>query len=124
MSGERGEPPAGLAGGSRARSPEGIRTLATAVRGRRPGPLDDGAVRAASILPRAAEGARRGRDDERPRPGWVGASAWCSPEGIRTLATAVRGRRPGPLDDGARYCWWCGRAEEVVLPRWGTKTRT
>ena len=25
----------------------------------------------------------------------------CSPEGIRTLATAVRGRRPRPLDDGA-----------------------
>jgi hypothetical protein len=24
-----------------------------------------------------------------------------SPEGIRTLATAVRGRRPRPLDDGA-----------------------
>src|SRR4051794_26270398 len=34
-----------MAGGSRVRSPEGIRTLATAVRGRRPGPLDDGAVR-------------------------------------------------------------------------------
>src|SRR4029453_12453505 len=30
-----------------------------------------------------------------------------SPEGIRTLATAVRGRRPGPLDDGAVR--WCGR---------------
>src|SRR3954470_1015366 len=45
MSGERREPPPGLAGGSRTRSPEGIRTLATAVRGRRPGPLDDGAVR-------------------------------------------------------------------------------
>src|SRR4051812_49452916 len=26
------------------------------------------------------------------------------PEGIRTLATAVRGRRPGPLDDGAVHC--------------------
>ena len=26
----------------------------------------------------------------------------CSPEGIRTLATALRGRRPRPLDDGAR----------------------
>src|SRR3954454_6237448 len=43
---ERREPPAGMAGGSRRRSPEGIRTLATAVRGRRPGPLDDGAVHA------------------------------------------------------------------------------
>src|SRR6476660_5733102 len=28
----------------------------------------------------------------------------CSPEGIRTLATALRGRRPRPLDDGARTC--------------------
>jgi hypothetical protein len=26
----------------------------------------------------------------------------CSPDGIRTHATAVRGRRPRPLDDGAR----------------------
>jgi hypothetical protein len=25
----------------------------------------------------------------------------CSPNGIRTRATALRGRRPGPLDDGA-----------------------
>jgi hypothetical protein len=25
----------------------------------------------------------------------------CSPDGIRTHATALRGRRPGPLDDGA-----------------------
>src|SRR3954469_13869031 len=50
---------------------------------------------------------------ESPRPGWVGGSARCSPEGIRTLATAVRGRRPGPLDDGARCC--CGA---VVLRRW------
>ena len=42
----------------------------------------------------------------------------CSPEGIRTLATAVRGRRPGPLDDGAsavradvysrRWCFLAG----------------
>src|ERR1700733_5229225 len=28
-----------------------------------------------------------------------------SPEGIRTLATALRGRRPRPLDDGARTCF-------------------
>src|SRR3984957_21104847 len=27
-----------------------------------------------------------------------------SPERIRTAATALRGRRPGPLDDGARHC--------------------
>src|SRR4051812_10030747 len=43
----RREPPAQRAGLSFARSPEGIRTLATAVRGRRPGPLDDGAVHCA-----------------------------------------------------------------------------
>ena len=31
----------------------------------------------------------------------------CSPEGIRTLATALRGRRPRPLDDGARTFSCC-----------------
>src|SRR3954463_5639230 len=41
------------------------------------------------------------RNAESPRPGGPGARVRCSPEGIRTLATAVRGRRPGPLDDGA-----------------------
>src|SRR3954454_11572317 len=41
------------------------------------------------------------RDAESPRPLGPGALVRCSPEGIRTLATAVRGRRPGPLDDGA-----------------------
>ena len=30
------------------------------------------------------------------------ASIVSSPDGIRTHATAVRGRRPRPLDDGAR----------------------
>src|SRR3954465_1305558 len=44
------------------------------------------------------------RNAESPRPGGSGALACCSPEGIRTLATAVRGRRPGPLDDGAVQC--------------------
>src|SRR4051812_21255647 len=39
------------------------------------------------------ETARVGEDADRMR---------CSPEGIRTLATALRGRRPRPLDDGAR----------------------
>src|SRR5215213_11912291 len=32
----------------------------------------------------------------------------CSPDRIRTGATALRGRRPGPLDDGAVR--WCGGA--------------
>ena len=31
----------------------------------------------------------------------TGLKHLCSPEGIRTLATALRGRRPRPLDDGA-----------------------
>ena len=36
----------------------------------------------------------------RARPGRPGSR--CSPEQIRTAVTALRGRRPGPLDDGAR----------------------
>lgn len=32
----------------------------------------------------------------------IGGSFFCSPDGIRTRATALRGRRPRPLDDGAR----------------------
>ncbi len=32
----------------------------------------------------------------------IGGSFLCSPDGIRTRATALRGRRPRPLDDGAR----------------------
>src|SRR4051812_12985000 len=39
-----------------------------------------------------------------PGPLGRGLSFARSPEGIRTLATAVRGRRPGPLDDGAVHC--------------------
>src|SRR5437763_6450069 len=76
-------------------SPEGIRTLATAVRGRRPGPLDDGAVRGVhgATVP---WGSCIRPDAESPRPDRSGALARCSPEGIRTLATAARGRRPGP----------------------------
>ena len=36
--------PSGCSGGRRSRSPDGIRTRATALRGRRPRPLDDGAL--------------------------------------------------------------------------------
>src|SRR3712207_6785388 len=65
------------------------------------------------MLPRAAPGPSTGVPDRgrrEPPVGWPGALARCSPEGIRTLATAVRGRRPGPLDDGAvRWCGWCVR---------------
>src|SRR3954464_11664465 len=54
----------------------------------------------------------RGPDGESPDR-WPGALAPRSPEGIRTLATAVRGRRPRPLDDGAvlqmrRWCFLAG----------------
>jgi PPOX class probable F420-dependent enzyme len=47
--------------------------------------------------------ARRARSWNRPhRQYWGPASKrFCSPDGIRTHATAVRGRRPRPLDDGA-----------------------
>src|SRR5436309_16137717 len=56
-----------------------------------------------------APGGRTARAPDR----WSGALAPRSPEGIRTLATAVRGRRPGPLDDGAvlqmrRWCFLAG----------------
>src|SRR4051794_24136216 len=68
------------------------------------------------MMPRGGEGRWRtprcrGR---REPPARVGRGL-CgrSPEGIRTLATAVRGRRPGPLDDGARCC-----CAAVVLRRW------
>src|SRR3954467_10580536 len=57
----------------------------------------------------ACAGGRTARAPDR----WPGALAPRSPEGIRTLATAVRGRRPGPLDDGAvlqmrRWCFLAG----------------
>src|SRR5215218_3809505 len=92
-------------------SAEGIRTLATAVRGRRPRPLDDGAgpgqsAMAARVAAQGVPAQRRPWNADSPRPGRSGALVRCSPEGIRTLATAVRGRRPGPLDDGAVQC--CG----------------
>ncbi len=40
----------------------------------------------------------------------------CSPEGIRTLATALRGRRPRPLDDGARTCSYCRCPARTTVP--------
>jgi hypothetical protein len=43
------------------------------------------------------------RVEMRKRPASFDAGrSLCSPEGIRTLATALRGRRPRPLDDGTR----------------------
>ena len=51
-------------------SETGTRTLVSAVRGRRPRPLDD-----------------------------ITRLVFCSETGTRTLVSAVRGRRPRPLDD-------------------------
>src|SRR4029453_9287087 len=94
---------------------EGIRTLATAVRGRRPGPLDDGAVCAGHFAMPLIARVPGGQPPERRDPpgGRPGVLVLRSPEGIRTLATAVRGRRPGPLDDGAVR--WCGSEELSFL---------
>lgn len=39
----------------------------------------------------------------------------CSPDGIRTHATAVRGRRPRPLDDGAGTDPSCQHSSRLVL---------
>ncbi len=59
-----------------------------------------------------------------------------SPDGIRTRATALRGRRARPLHNGAlahdhrfdetaeAYQLPCLRANQEFLPRWGTRTRT
>ena len=54
----------------------------------------------------------------------------CSPDRIRTGATALRGRRPRPLDDGARtFLVVHVPAEQATAPApgrrcWGTRTRT
>ena len=41
----------------------------------------------------------------RDEPGPYGPGSRCSPEQIRTAVTALRGRRPRPLDDGAVLCF-------------------
>jgi hypothetical protein len=50
------------------------------------------------------------RDNNCPTTVSSRAVALRSPEGIRTLATAVRGRRPRPLDDGALGMKLCVRS--------------
>jgi hypothetical protein len=60
-----------------------------------PGPIPE-SLRKRSVEPRPHTFRR---NDYRSRE--LGPVAESSPEGIRTLATAVRGRRPRPLDDGA-----------------------
>ena len=59
----------------------GTRTLVSAVRGRRPRPLDDISV-----------------EEESPRS-MLGEGFASRETGTRTLVSAVRGRRPRPLDD-------------------------
>src|SRR5262249_20955404 len=63
---------------------------------------------------------RTGRPGDRP----VTAVFVCSPDGIRTHATAVRGRRPRPLDDGAGTDPSCQHISRWMLTSWGTRTRT
>ncbi len=65
----------------------------------------NGGVRGAKPLPGRGVGAAPPQDNakqERPTPRGHGPSILRSPDGIRTRATALRGRRPRPLDDGAR----------------------
>src|SRR5688572_30248098 len=38
----------------------------------------------------------------------------CAPNGVRTRATALKGRRPGPLDDGGSFCR--GQPERYMAP--------
>ncbi len=88
-------------------TPDGIRTHATAVRGRRPRPLDDGGLELSS----ASTGRCRCREEHPPILRSVGVR--CTPDGIRTHATAVRGRRPRPLDDGGLELLLCRSPEEA-----------
>ena len=53
-------------------------------------------------------------DNSKKHPHKASASWCCSPEQIRTAVTALRGRRPRPLDDGA----------VLVYERSGGRTRT
>ena len=69
-------------------------------------------------------------------PGLVSGGFTGSPDGIRTRATALRGRRARPLHNGAlardhrfdetaeAYQLPCRTANQEFLPRWGTRTRT
>ncbi len=51
--------------------------------------------------PRGTARAARDTGDARPPPDPEVGGGLCSPEQIRTAVTALRGRRPRPLDDGA-----------------------
>ena len=41
-----------------------------------------------------------------------------APKGNRTPVFAVRGRRPGPLDDGSHEAFWRGRSYIEATRRW------
>ena len=69
-----------------------VRRLSHAVAGKLQA-LIGGALRGAAFVPRKAAG------DEKTAP--FDAVSKYSPNGIRTRVTAVRGRRPRPLDDRA-----------------------
>ena len=56
-----------------------------------------GAARRGQPVPATGAGDGPGRDETRTR----GPGLDCSPEQIRTAVSALRGRRPRPLDDGA-----------------------
>ena len=51
-----------------------------------------------------ATSAVTGRRANQLRYGALGKALMRIPNGIRTRATAVKGRGPGPLDDGDRKC--------------------
>ena len=47
--------------------------------------------------------------------------SFCSPDGIRTRATALRGRRPRPLDDGARNFVLLWKLSKHSFQKFGVK---
>ena len=87
-----GEGRAGGRSGGWSGTPKGNRTPVSAVRGRRPGPLDDG-------RPFSGSGSCAAVLAVHP-PGQSPAGGYGTPNGTRTRVSAVKGRRPRPLDDG------------------------
>ena len=59
-------------------------------------------ARASCDAARARDTRARHACADADEPGHDGRALVCSPEQIRTAVTALRGRRPRPLDDGAR----------------------
>ena len=63
--------------------------------------------------------ARRSDLLKREEPDPCGSGSGCSPEQIRTAVTALRGRRPRPLDDGAVTCLLRARGGGLEPPKAG-----